>query len=121
MAEVTVDPARAKEITAAVIATAADLQAHGVTPDELERAKKPILTRLREAVRTNPYWLGSVVGLCQEFPERLDWARNMQTDYQAVTKADLDALAKAYLAPSRDLQVIVSPEPAPAAVENPKK
>lgn len=120
VAEVTVDPVRAKEIAAAIVATAADLQARGVTPDELERAKKPILTRLREAVRTNPYWLGSVLSLCQEYPQRLDWARTMQTDYQAVTKADLDALARDYLAPGRDFQVIVSPQPAAADGEHPQ-
>ncbi len=119
LAEVTVDPARAREIADSVVAVAADLQANGVTPDELDRAKKPMLTRLHEAVRTNPYWLGSVLSRCQENPGRLDWARTIQSDYLAVTKADLDALAGAYLAPGRAFRAIVSPEKAPATVENP--
>jgi zinc protease len=119
LAEVTVDPVRAHEIADSVVAVAADLQANGVTPDELERAKKPMLTRLHEAVRTNPYWLASVLSRCQENPARLDWARTIQSDYLAVTKADLDALAQAYLAPGRVFRVIVSPQKASAPVEHP--
>jgi zinc protease len=108
-AEVVVAPARAQEISDAILAIAADLQKNGVTPDELERAKRPLLTSVHEAVRTNPYWLGAVVAECQEFPQRLDWARSILTDYPAMTKADVDALAKDYLSPDRAFKVIVLP------------
>jgi zinc protease len=108
--EILVAPDRAQEIVRSVLAIAGDLQANGVTPDELERAKKPILTAVRESARTNQYWLGAVLGSCQEFPQRLDWARTRQTDVESVTKADLDALAKTYLAPEKAFQVIVKPK-----------
>jgi zinc protease len=108
-AEVVVAPARAPEISNAILAIAGDLQKNGVTPDQLERAKRPLLTAVHEAVRTNPYWLGAVVSECQEFPQRLDWARSILTDYPAMTKADVDALAKAYLSPDRAFKVIVVP------------
>jgi zinc protease len=120
LAEVTVDPTRAQEIARAIVAVAADLQANGVTADELARAKQPILTALRESVRTNPYWLGAVLSRCQEFPQRLDWARTRTSDITAITQADLNALAKAYLGPDRVYRVIVSPAKAPAEVEKPK-
>jgi zinc protease len=110
VAEVVVAPARANEISAAILKIAGDLQKNGVTPDELERAKRPLLTSVREAVRTNPYWLGAVLEECQEFPQRLDWARTILTDYPAMTKPDMDALAKAYLAPEKAFQVIVVPK-----------
>jgi len=119
LAEVTVDPTRAQEIANAIVAVAADLQANGVTADELARAKLPILTSLRESVRTNPYWLGAVLSRCQEFPQRLDWARTRTSDITAITEADLDALAKAYLAPNRVFRVIVSPAKAAAEGEKP--
>jgi len=121
LAEVTVDPVRAQEIANAIVAVAADLQANGVTADELARAKQPILTALRESDRTNGYWLTAVLSRCQEFPQRLDWARTRTSDITAITQADLNALAKAYLAAGRVFRVIVSPEKAPAAVENPPK
>jgi zinc protease len=108
-AEVVVAPARAHELAAAILKIAADLQKNGVTPDELERAKRPLLTQVREAVRTNPYWLGAVLAECQEYPQRLDWARTILTDYPAMTKPDMDKLARTYLSPDRAFQVIVVP------------
>jgi zinc protease len=108
-AEVVVAPARTRELAEAILKIAGDLQKDGVTPDELERAKRPLLTQVRQAVRTNPYWLGAVLEECQEYPQRLDWARSILTDYPAMTKPDMDALAKAYLAPERAFQVIVVP------------
>jgi zinc protease len=110
LVEILVAPDRAQEIARSALAIAGDLRANGVTPDELDRAKKPILTSIRETVRTNPYWLGAVLSSCQEFPQRLDWARSRQTDIESITKADLDALARAYLAPEKAFRVIVRPE-----------
>jgi zinc protease len=117
LAEVVVAPDRAQELAHAVQVIAADLQANGVTPDELKRAKEPILTALRESARTNPYWLSAVLSRCQEFPERLDWARTRQTDIASITQADLNALAKTYLVSGRVFQVISSPAPAASAGE----
>jgi zinc protease len=51
----------------------------------------------------------TVIGRAQEKPEVLDWARSRQTDYQAISKADIDALAKAYLAPDLASRVIIHP------------
>jgi zinc protease len=109
VAEVVVAPSRTGEIAAAILKIAGDLQRNGVTPDELERAKRPLLTQVREDVRTNPYWLGAVLAECQEYPQRLAWSRSMLTDYPAMTKSDMDALAKAYLAPERAFQFVVVP------------
>src|SRR5206468_8785441 len=63
-----------------IVEIANDLAEKGVTEDELERAKKPILTSLRESARTNGYWLGSVVSRVQERPEQLDWCRTRYAD-----------------------------------------
>jgi zinc protease len=88
---------------------AGDLQAHGVTADELTRAKEPVLTALRESARTNPYWLGAVLARCQENPNRLDWARTRQSDIAAISQAELSDLAKRYLAPDAACQAIARP------------
>jgi zinc protease len=73
------------------------LAAKGVTADELDRARKPILTMLEEQRRSNAYWLGTVVLPSQSRPERLDWARSMMDDFKSVTLAELNALAAKYL------------------------
>ncbi len=109
VAEIVVAPDRSAEIARSVLAIAGNLQAHGVTADELDRAKKPIITSLRESARTNQYWLGAVVGRCQEFPQRLEWARTRQTDIEAITKPEMDALAARYLDPAKAFRVVVSP------------
>ena len=114
IANVTVDPERAGEIADVVTAIAADLAANGVSEDELDRARQPILTGIRESVRTNGYWLGSVLAAAQEFPERLDWSRSRTADFQGITKAELDTLAKAYLGSNRAFRAVVLPAPAAA-------
>ena len=97
------------------MAAAADLAKNGVTEEELNRARQPILTSLRESERANAYWLNAVVGSAQEQPERLDWARTRYADHEAITKAELDALAAAYLDPARAIQFTIKPAGQPAA------
>lgn len=108
-ASVTIDPPRAKTVADLITAIANDLAEKGVTEDELERAKKPILTALKESARTNGYWLGNVLARAQERPEMLDWCRSRYADNEAIDKADLDALAKTYLGAARASRVIVVP------------
>lgn len=110
LAQITVDPSRAQKIVGTVLALAADLQKNGVTPDELERARQPILTLLKESARTNPYWLNNVIASCQEYPRHLDWCRTRFSDFSGITKAEIDALAAQYLDPARTFRVIVLPE-----------
>ena len=107
---ITVAPEKADQIVTATLAIADDLAKNGVTEDELERAKKPILTVLRESARTNAYWLGAVLSTAQEFPQRLDWCRSRYSDNEGVTTAELNKLAKEYLSPSRTFRVTVVPE-----------
>ncbi len=116
-ASVTIDPPRAKQVADIIVEIAADLAAKGVTDEELERAKKPVLTSLRESSRTNGYWIGSVVSRAQEKPEVLDWCRSRYADNESITAAELSALAKEYLPATRSSRVIVIPAAKPAAAE----
>jgi zinc protease len=114
-ASVTVDPPRAGRVADIVVQIAADLAERGVTEEELERARKPVLTSLRESARTNQYWLGSVLARAQEKSEVLDWCRSRYADNEAITAAELGELAKAYLAADRASRVTVVPREKPAA------
>ena len=109
-ASITVDPDKAEEIGDVTTALANDLATSGITADELERVRLPVLTSIRESERTNGYWLGSVVNRAQEKPEVLDWARSRRTDNEAVTTAELDDLAKSYLGADRVFRVTVLPD-----------
>jgi zinc protease len=108
-----VDPSKVAAIQDAVAAVAADLQAKGATQDELDRAKNPVLTSIRESERTNQYWV-RVLSRAQERPEVLDWARSRRADFEKITTADIDALAAAYLDPARASRVVIHPIEGPA-------
>jgi zinc protease len=106
---VTIDPPRAAQVADIIVSIAADIAEKGITEDQLERAKKPVLTTLRESARTNGYWLGSVLSRAQERPEVLDWCRSRYADNEGITVAELNELAKSYLPASRASRVTVVP------------
>ncbi len=114
VAQVLTDPPEIEAVRKAVLAAAADLAAHGIKDDELIRARQPLLTSLQESERTNAYWLTTVLGAAQEQPWRLDWARSRRADYESITKAELEALARQYLDPARALQFTIVPAPTSA-------
>jgi len=115
LVQIGVDPAQAPTILAAVREIAETLRTGGITEDELQRAKQPILTQIVESTRTNPYWLGAVLSACREQPQRLDWARTRTSDVTAITREEIDAFAAKYLRPERLVSYVVLPEPMPAA------
>jgi zinc protease len=106
---VTVDPPRAKQVADIIAEIAGDIAEKGVNDDQLDRAKKPVLTSLRESARTNQYWLSAVLARAQERPEVLDWCRSRYADNEAITIEELNALAKSYLPASRASRVTVVP------------
>ncbi|MDI1334855.1 MAG: insulinase family protein [Lacunisphaera sp.] len=110
VAEATVAPDQARTVADAVLTVAAAMQDNGVTEEELVRAKQPMLTALRENARTNGYWLGTVLGSAQEFPQRLEWSRTRYSDIESITAAELTELAKTYLDPAHASEFIVLPE-----------
>ena len=115
-ASIDVDPGMVGKISDLVISIADDLATNGVTSDELDRARQPLLTSQKESLRSNGYWLGSVLSRAQEKPETLDWARTRTADTEAITTAELSALAKQYLGRARVSRATVLPGAAAVAV-----
>jgi zinc protease len=111
LAQATVAPDKARAVADAMKAAAASLFEKGVTEEELVRAKQPALTAARQSVRTNPYWIGSVLGAAQEQPERLEWARNRLADLESITPAELTEFAHRFLDPAKASEFISLPEP----------
>ncbi len=108
-----VDPNVADKISEAIVAIGEDLAINGVTEDQLTRARQPMLASLRQARRTNAYWLSNVLRRPQEKPAVLDNERNRLADLEAITAAELSALAKTYLGASKVSRVTVLPAPKP--------
>ncbi|MEM7145007.1 MAG: insulinase family protein [Verrucomicrobiota bacterium] len=104
------EPANLPGLAEIIEGISEDFRENGVTEDELERAKEPLLNQLAELRRNNSYWMDSVLQSSQERPERLEWARTIVPDFEGVTAAELSALAKEYLGADRAVVVTVVPE-----------
>jgi len=105
-----VDPSQAEQIADLIVEIGDGLARNGVTADELERARQPVMTSVRESLRSNAYWLRSVLSRAQEKPEVLDWARSRVSDIESITAEELSALAKDYLPATRASRVVILPE-----------
>ncbi len=119
VAAATVASDQARLVADAILTVSAAMQDHGVTEEELVRAKAPMLTALRESARTNPYWLTAVLASAQEFPQRLAWSRTRYSDIESITAAELSELARQYLDPAHASEFIVLPESADPAATTP--
>ncbi len=105
-----VDPPQAAMLTEKLKQAGARLAADKVTKEELERALEPILTSIRDRVRTNGYWLDSVLLGSSRHPQRLEWPMSFQTDYASVTAEEISALAAKYLRPDKAAELVLLPE-----------
>lgn len=110
-AVVMIDPADAGDILNAVKDIAHELAEDGVSSDDVMRAVNPVLTSIAENVKTNAYWLNTVLKTSSRRPELLDWSRTIQTDYAAVTAEEVSALARQYLITTAAATVVIVPEP----------
>ncbi len=86
------------------------LATEGATEDELDRALKPTLGQLEKSLRDNSYWLSTVLSQSQAEPKRLDLARTRDADYKSITLAEVNALAKKYLAAENALLISIKPK-----------
>jgi zinc protease len=99
----------------------ADLKAKPVSADELERARQPRVDLFTQSQQTNSYWLNVLIGAASD-PRKLDVVRTTIPDLKAVTAADVQADARAYLSDDRAYRLTVLPQPpvsSHAAVQQP--
>lgn len=88
---------------------AADLVATPVSDDELRRAVAPIGQYLMRASSGNPFWMEQSKGGSFD-PARIAAIDTMPDDYMKLTPADVQALAKRYLVPSKDWTMVILPQ-----------
>ena len=105
-----VEPGQEQKVVDEVMRIADDLRQGGVSQEELERAKAPMMTSLKDAVRTNAYWLSSVLTQSSIYPQQLSWPTTILGDFESVTAGDLDALADRYLINEQAATAWVTPE-----------
>jgi len=104
----TVAPEQAAPLAEVVKKVAWDLAADGVSQEELNRSLEPTLTSIRDAQRSNSYWLDSVLSLSGRHPEQLEWPTTIVSDFQSVSPEDIQRLARKYLKPALAAELIVT-------------
>ncbi len=110
IAQMVVEPGKVDMIREAVLVIGTSLQKEGISEDELKRAKAPTLTSLRDMVRTNGYWMNSVLARSYAHPEQLQWSQTILPDYEVIKSEEINALAQQYLLPERVATAIIQPE-----------
>ena len=96
-----------------VDAIAASLRDTPITEDELTRARAPQIEALRRAQAGNEYWLG-MLGEVAKRPNAAGEITSHISDLEAVTIADIQALAQRYLVPAKAWRASVVSANAPA-------
>lgn len=81
---------------AAVDAIAASLRDTPITEDELNRARAPVVESLRRSQASNEYWLGQLADVATR-PDDIQQTLQHISVLEAVTPADIQALAQRYL------------------------
>jgi zinc protease len=107
-ASVEVPPAKLDGFFSDVAKIANDLRTKDVTPDELERAKKPRIDRLERSRVTNQYWLAELSG-AQAEPRKLDFIRHIIPGTEQITVADVKHAAELVLKDGKAFKLEVKP------------
>ncbi len=102
----TVDPQQVEMVKEKVEEVGSNLALSGITEEELTRALEPTLTSIKDMMRTNRYWLQSVLSLSSRHPEQLKWPLSIQSDFASIATDDLDELAERYLIPDRSAAIV---------------
>jgi zinc protease len=88
---------------------AADLSAHEISSEELERAREPLVKEAEQSRESNAYWLNELAGLADD-PRTLDLITGRVEGYKKITATDVHAAAQKYLKDERTVRMIVVPE-----------
>ncbi|TAW29772.1 insulinase family protein [Rhizobium leguminosarum] len=94
------DPAKIARFYALVEEIAKDLRSRDVSPDELARAREPIIETLKHQQQGNEYWI-EYLRDAQTDSRGLDRIRDNLSGYDKVAAADIRAFATAYFSPEK--------------------
>lgn len=105
-----VDPGQVEILHQEVLTIAREIWQGNISNAELERAKEPMLTSLRDMVRTNGYWLKSVLANSARYPEQLEWPTTILSGFSSFSLEDVQALGAKYLNPENAASITILPE-----------
>ena len=102
------DPSLSAQVVEACLTVADEMATGGIEDAEIQRMRAPILKQLRDARRSNSFWL-SLLDEAQSSPEALDNIRTLEDFYESVSAEQLAPLAQEYLRRGRASVLVVTP------------
>ncbi len=102
-------PQKAEELAREIRDIGDRIRREGITQDELDRARNPIVAELKKMLETNSYLLTAIVSGSQERPERLERALTSVQELSSLTVEDINSVARTYLDPTRALPLAIVP------------
>jgi len=108
-ASMSADPQYFEAFEKAAKEIAAELRKGGITQDDLDRARKPVLESFERSAKENGAWLGDVTR-AQTDVEGLDNRRSRLAAYENMTPEELDKMAKELFDPKGLHVVVIGPE-----------
>lgn len=102
-------PADLETVRQAIVTTITALRDTPVDDDTLLRARRPLLEKIDNALKSNNGWMG-LVDRAQSEPERIDRFLASKGVLEGLTAEDLRALAVKYLDPAAVLEVVALPK-----------
>ncbi|MFC5050060.1 M16 family metallopeptidase [Rubritalea spongiae] len=106
-------PSNTKKVSNIIRELADELAQNGATQDEFDRILKPRLGLLEKSLRQNSYWLNTVLDRSQQFPDKLEAARNRDADYSKISLDEINALAQKFLTANNSALVTITPKTLP--------
>jgi zinc protease len=104
------DPQRVDELTDALFAQVADLQANGPSSEELAKVQEQLRRNREEALQDNNFWLWIIEQHFATPGQDADDILAYDGLLEALQPADLQAAARRFLPPDRYAQVTLLPE-----------
>jgi zinc protease len=109
-----VNPAQVERLMQVIEEVAEGLKTAEVQPDELARAREPMLQALSRERAGNDFWSARLPGATWD-PRRLESIRTQEQLVKAVTAADIRRIAQNYLVRGAAFRLFVQPAAAAAA------
>ena len=108
-AQADVNPDEALLVEEKIKKIVSEIAKKGVVKEDLKRSAYPLLTRIKDMLRTNNYWLNNVLTESGRYPCQIEWSRTIMKDYESATADELSELAGKYLDNGRAATIIIKP------------
>ena len=103
------DPDKVETLVEACLATADTLAQKGATDEEVKRLAEPEMNGLRDAMRTNAYWLDGLSKSLRR-PSALDDMRSIQAWFENLSADQVNPWAYKFLSRNHANVCVVNPE-----------